>query len=129
MKRIILLLLISLAACACADKEEIPVTGIVGTWNWISTTGGIAGVTETPESTGNEIKLEITLDSIKTYLNGTLTSEVKYSLQRKKSVLFGELREMIILEDGYRKMIDRKENNLVLTDDCYDCFMSEYVKE
>jgi len=129
MKRVILLVLIGLAVSFCTEKEEVPVTNVVGTWNWISSTGGIAGVTETPESTGKEIKLVITQDSFKTYENGELTSESNYTIEIKESLLFGELREMIILEDGFCKMISRNSNKLVLVDDCYDCFTSEYVKE
>lgn len=129
MKRIMLLVLIGLAVWCCTEKDEVPVTGIVGTWNWISSTGGIAGVTETPESTGNKIVLVISMDSIKTYINGVLSSESKYTIETKESLLFGEPREMIIYEDGFRKMIDRSGSHLALIDDCYDCFTSEYVKE
>ena len=129
MKRVILLVLIGLAVSFCTEKEEVPVTNIVGTWNWISSTGGIAGVTETPESTGKEIKLVITQDSFKTYENGELTSESTYTIAIRVSLLFGEQRVMIIEENGFQRMIERTGNRLVLTDDCYDCFTSEYVKE
>ena len=129
MKRMILLALIGLVVSFCAEKEDIPVTNIVGTWNWISSTGGIAGVTETPEATGKTIQLMITQDSFRTYENGELTSESNYTIETKESLLYGELREMIILEDGFCKMIIRNGNKLVLVDDCYDCFISEYVKE
>lgn len=64
----------------------------VGTWNWVSTNGGLNNVNETPQNTGKTIKLTFTNDNkynivengktvnegtYKTYLDVTNTDHVQ----------------------------------------------------
>lgn len=41
------------ALCCSNSDENLNDNQLIGNWNWKSSTGGIAGVTITPESTGN----------------------------------------------------------------------------
>ena len=73
MKKILLfLILIAILGINCSrdnDEEEIN-SAIIGEWNWIKSTGGFAGGTYTPESTGENRMLIISSDSIKYFTNG-----------------------------------------------------------
>lgn len=64
------ILLVSLAGCT---KDENMVQnstksstsiGLVGTWSWLRSSGSIAEVTVTPESTGNTMIIEFTAEGV-----------------------------------------------------------------
>ncbi|WP_111708448.1 hypothetical protein [Lutibacter citreus] len=129
MKNIILSILVLSVFFSCSNDDESLNDNLVGNWNWKSSSGGIAGITETPETTGNTINLEITKDSIFNYLNGTLSGKTAYTIETKESLLFNEMSDMIIRENGFRQIINISKDQLILVGDCYDCFSSEYVKE
>ena len=129
MKKTIFLILIGITIFSCSSDDKNSNTNLIGVWNWTGSSGGIAGTNETPESTGNTIKLEIMSNSIRSYLNDNLTSETSYTIEIKESLLFIEPREMIIFENGLRQIINLDGNNLTLIGDCNDCFTSGYEKE
>ena len=102
---------------------------IQGTWSWIESSGGIQGSSETPESSGNTIKLEISNDVIKKYINGSLVSSLSYELETNSSIIFGEPMVMIAYENQFNQTIILEENKLILVDECLDCFQNSYEKE
>ncbi len=130
MKNYFLLLFIGIALLSCSsDDDNSAKTQLIGNWNWTESSGGIDGRTETPTSTGNIIKLEISYSSVKRYVNGNLQSELSYSIETRESMIFGEQREMIIYENQFNQTISLRGNQLVLYDECNDCFQSEYERE
>ncbi|MDT0689900.1 hypothetical protein RM549_08890 [Salegentibacter sp. F188] len=128
MRNIILLTIIGLTILSCS-KDNNPDPELIGRWIWEGSSGGIAGITETPESTGDNRELDISADSIKSYLNGTLNFQTAYSTETRESVIFNEPREMVIQENGFRQIIEFSGGKLILIGDCYDCYISEYIKE
>lgn len=129
MKKYILLIAVGFSIWSCSVNDEKTTADLTGNWTWTGSSGGIAGTTETPESTGDERKLEISTDSIKSYLNGALYLKTKYTVETRESLLFQEPRNMIISEHGFKQVIDFDGDSLILTDDCYDCFTNGYKKE
>jgi hypothetical protein len=82
MKNYFLLLFIGITFLNCSnDDDNTQESQLAGTWNWVESSGGIDGRTETPNSTGNSMKIEISNNSIKRYLNGNLESELNYSTE------------------------------------------------
>lgn len=128
-KNSILLAIIGMTILSCSQSDDISNTSLIGEWNWIGSTGGIAGITETPQTTGENRKLKISTDSIKSYQNGALNFQTKYSIEVDESLIFNETREMIIQENGFKQILNISENTLILIGDCNDCFTSEYKKE
>tara|TARA_R110000868_G_scaffold105474_2_gene289807 strand:- start:72 stop:467 length:396 start_codon:yes stop_codon:yes gene_type:complete len=131
MKKILLfLILIAILGINCSrdnDEEEIN-SAIIGEWNWIKSTGGFAGGTYTPESTGENRMLIISSDSIKYFTNGDLLSKIKYTIELRD--IYGESHEMIVPEFlGITQFFELNENKLTLIDYCNDCFVNEYMKE
>jgi hypothetical protein len=129
MHKYILLILVGFSIWSCSVNDKKTSAEIIGTWNWIGSSGGLAGTTETPESTGDERKLVITTDSIKSYLNGALNLKTKYKVETRQSLLFNEPRKMLISGNGFRQIIDFDGKSLVLIGDCNDCFTDGYKKE
>ena len=129
MKKIIFLLCIGITFISCSNDDDGTTTQLNGTWNWIQSSGGITGGTDTPESTGNTMRLEITNSVVKSYKNGDLVSERNYTIESGESLIFGEQRQMIVYEDQFKQTFVVSENTLSLYDECNDCFVSEYERE
>lgn len=113
---------------SCSNDDHDIDDQVLGNWEWIQSSGGIAGTTETPDSTGNSIMLEITRTAIKQFINGTLSFETGYSIKSQESTIFGGIRNMIIYENGFKQSFERVGNKLFLSGECNDCFLSEYEK-
>ncbi len=111
------------------DNSDIGLDSIVGNWVWVRSSGGIAGTTETPESTGKNVRLEITNDSTRTFVNGNLVSSQKYTLETRESLLFKAPRTMKVSEEGFRTIVEFDNGNLILIGDCFDCMSSVYKRE
>ena len=129
MKNFILLAIIGLTILGCSKDDDNSKINLIGNWNWERSSGGIAGTTESPQSTGQSRKLIISSDSIKGYLNGNLNFKTRYTIENGESLIFNEPREMIIQENGFRQILNLTGNRLILIGDCNDCFIDEYIKE
>lgn len=114
--------------CSNTDDDNT-FTSIQGQWQWEHSSGGFTGENLTPENTGEQRRLIITADSIKTYVNQTLSYKSAYSIAKKTSVLYNDTRTMIIDDNGSKSIITLEANNLKLTHDCFDCFTDVYVRE
>ena len=56
-----IIILFALIIASCTKDNTTPTYGsstLIGQWNWVFSCGGIAGVTYTPKSTGETIKIE-----------------------------------------------------------------------
>lgn len=129
MKKIFLYLLILGTLASCSKKDNFQAsTDLLGTWNWVKSTGGISGTVETPESTGNQITLEITEDTYKKFVNGNLEIEQSYVIVKGQSIWTPVISDLIILEDDSKLSVDISGDKLILYEECYDCFQNEYIK-
>lgn len=130
MKKIYCLVLVIFMLSGCTSKKintEEP--DISGMWNWIESFGGIAGILETPESTGNTIQLDITSSTINRYVNGELESSLSYIIETGESGILGGVQEMIVYENDFRQSFILNQNMLLLYDECDDCFVHEFERE
>jgi hypothetical protein len=118
------LLVVVFNSCSKNDGEEI-----VGNWRWVQSSGGMAGIIETPVSTGKNILLIITEDEIQTYENDSLKETTGYTIKYGNSLL-QDMKTLIIVKDqGVNQSFEINDDHLVLYDECYDCYVSEYTKE
>ena len=129
MRKITCLILVLFSIIGCSSETSTTKNNsIVGKWNWVESSGGIDGRTETPKSTGKTIQLEISNSKIKKYVDGALVSENTYSIQTGPSIFGGE-KKLIVYENEWKQSFSRADNQLFLNDECYDCFQNKYVKE
>lgn len=125
-----LLLIIIFVSCSNNNDDDDSIDNqLVGSWNWLESSGGIAGTTTTPASTGNTMTMVISNNSLKQFTNGNLTLQTNYTIEVRKSEIFGGQREMIIYENGFKKSFEIKGDKLTLFDECSDCFQSMYEKQ
>jgi hypothetical protein len=131
MKNLIFIFIAILFLSCEKNNDSLSNWNLIGQWNWVKSSGGIAGMTYTPNSTGKNRVLEFSATTLKIYENGLLTAETSYSIQIKKST--NNLSESILV---YAKpfMISQafvlESNKLYLNDyECNDCFASEYSRK
>lgn len=129
MKKHILLIGIALATLGCSNNDESQSPTLSGNYIWLESSGGVDGRTETPATTGNTKEIIISNGSIKQYLNSALVSEQSFVIETMESEFFGGEREMIIYENGFKQSILWDGNQLILEDECNDCYLNKYKKE
>jgi hypothetical protein len=111
------------------EKENTP--ELFSTWNWQISTGGIAGISYTPESTGEQIKIEFSPDFMyREYVNGQLVFETEFQITRAESIYQTEPAWVIKYNDrSVNQSYEIRDNNsLTLFDEVYDGFVHEYKK-
>lgn len=109
-------------------KEEIvaqnSTSTLTGEWRWVSSTGGIAGTTITPETAGYERKLVLTNDmTYSRYKDNVLQNSGKFEITKEKSIYKTELVDFIKFDDGTKSVIQgNTSDELLLADNFYDGF-------
>mgnify|MGYP001814671050 CR=1 FL=1 len=126
--RYLLIPILAVLMLTGCSKDTVEGNDLLGTWQWVETSGGMDGTIESPQTTGNDILLEITETSIKRYINGDLESDLTYTLQTGESIRGGQ-REIISYENDWKQSVELSGNQLILYDECYDCYQHEYIKE
>ncbi|MGH2624917.1 MAG: hypothetical protein ACRDE7_14715 [Sphingobacterium sp.] len=115
-----------LVGCS-SNKVGSKSINLEGNWRWVEKSGGYAGRTTTPETTNEEIHLQITKDSIFYYNSGELVSQQSYELIQTQSLL--DKKNYWSFKGSDPKVLLEKTNNLlIIREDCYDCFTNKYEK-
>jgi len=127
MKIFVTFLLISILSGCHSSKVGSKVLNIEGNWRWIEKSGGFAGRKTTPESTNQQMSLQITKDSMFYYTSGELVSKQAYQLVRSQSLL-DKKDHWTIKGSEPKVLIDKTDNFLIIREDCYDCFINKYEK-
>jgi hypothetical protein len=131
MKRISLIIFFVGIFCSCSVEVEEKVfePEMFGRWEWVKSTGGIDGRTETPASTGEQITIEFLIGTYKKYVDGKLSEEMTYKIDVGESMISGENSVIIIYQNGWKQSVEFENDNLILQDECSDCFRNEYTLE
>lgn len=131
MKKLLFTFFAFIFILSCRGEDEIDTAFLLGNWNWISTTGGIGNINETPTSTGKTIVLNFTADnkySITT--NGTVTSSGSFSLYKDiTNTDHSEKTFISFSNDGTKILANYSDTNLQLVDDSNDGLIYIYEKE
>lgn len=129
MKNFFIILSLFLLIYSC-DNDETDIKDLNGKWVWLSSSGGISGETYTPESTGKIKIIEFTSDSVfRSYQNDTLVAETKYHLVKSKSIYNQDTTYIITYDNqSMNQSFSFERQNLLLKDECFDCFESFYKK-
>lgn len=109
------------------DTNENRNKTLIGKWNWIESSGGIAGQTYTPQSTGDVITIEFDNDfTYRQYRNNVLNIVTKYELKSVEG--YNEL--FIFYENGNPASIitSLDKSTLILTDYISDGYVNTYRK-
>lgn len=112
---------------SCSKEESSKEnTELQGYWEWVSSTGGIAGITLTPESTKTRKSIYIGNDFISFYEGGRQRVDT-FVIQNKKSIYNHKEVPMLVFEN-YHKSFEVKGDILELRDEVYDGFVHIYKR-
>ena len=129
---VLLIVLPMLVSCASQNTESPNNDqNMTGTWVWISSSGGIAGTTNTPKTTGKNIDLKITTDSkYFIYTNGILSSQGTYNLETQNCIHDHTDKKVLIFSNDESMMIEKIDTfNLFLSDENFDGFTNSYTRK
>ncbi|MDP4290725.1 MAG: hypothetical protein Q8908_06560 [Bacteroidota bacterium] len=117
--------------CQKENAEHSMNTGLVGRWEWVSTTGGLAGVHQTPQTLGYTYWVEFTKDSLyRVYdKNRILVSSNPYSLFKEISIFDNKEHEMIKADNLIRSSFVVRNDTLFLRQEVMDGFDEVFVGE
>ena len=136
-----LFLIISIALCGCttADREPESTTGdqeqaaLNGKWQWVRSTGSIAGITVTPQNSGRTMEIEFTSDKVfNKYVDNQLVYTSPYTVQLKDSII--QYTTLALFESvglGFDHQVEQQfsiidKSTLLLLDPCCDNFTFEF---
>ncbi|MBT8183443.1 MAG: hypothetical protein KJN76_01275 [Eudoraea sp.] len=117
-------------------SENEPITSLTGNWQWIRSTGSIAGITVTPQNSGRTMEIEFTADGIfNKYVDNQLVYTSPFVLSEKDSTI--QYTTLALFESvglGFDHQIEQqysisKDNTLSLIDPCCDNFTFEFVSK
>jgi hypothetical protein len=119
-----------LAGCSTSTSSEadLELAWLLGRWEWVSSTGGIAGWTLTPESTGQTRSVEFGADGImRTVVDGetVLVEEFHVGVGADDGQFDG--RTVLLLPGGREVGVTvPSQGRLRLDEGCCDLFVHEY---
>ncbi|MBC5837433.1 hypothetical protein [Flavobacterium muglaense] len=129
MKKCLASIILVFVLAGCSSTVEPGTKALVGSWEWVESSGGLAGTTTSPSSTASSRQIVITATTIQYYLDGSLLQTDSYSIQTKKSI-FGGDKQMLVYESGRpSQSFEVDDNKLFLNDECNDCYQSEYDRK
>jgi hypothetical protein len=117
-------------SCFCFScSKELPAP-LAGSWKWEKSSGGIAGITDTPASTGKTINLIITSDSkYYLYTSDTLTSSGTFTIMTRNCIHDHSDKPVMHFSDPVMDDLMIEElsyNSLTLSDDAYDGWIIKF---
>ena len=135
MRKILFSLFIIVGLLNCEKESQIS-KGLIGTWEWISTDGGLFPIRESPSTTGNTFLLKFVDDKkIVIYGNDIEFFSGNYTIEKENSIYSGELEDYIRIDGDCQihylvinGIIKIGDNFLTISDNCYDGFGSSYKR-
>lgn len=126
---IILSSILSLSCSVESNVGDLNSNSIIGTWTWQKSVGGIAGSTETPESTGIQKKIVFTSEGkVMVYNNNVEITNTTYEIKKGTSI-FDEKERSLIVFDGMTYVVQFIDaHNLTIADNFADGYSSDYKR-
>jgi hypothetical protein len=132
-----LIVILSMFFVSCAKENvvdtrvyvDIP-KNLVGNWNWVSTSGGIAGSLSTPETTGETRRVEFDDNSnFRYYVNDILKSDHTFKIEKSRSITGNDSALIAYsLLSPRQSIMFRGSDTLILFDECFDCYEHYFIR-
>ncbi len=113
----------------CKKTGSSSLSQICHNWEWIQSAGGIGGVVQTPQSEGYTQSIVFDEEGIYTkYQDNTVVRSGTYNIIRAVSELDDIEYDMVVFDDGSQPQAVTllNDNELVLREECFDCFTHTY---
>jgi hypothetical protein len=134
---------VSMIFSSCRKDISLPdpsLSKLFGSWEWVQTSGGLAGQIKNPATEGQTQSVEFSSTGIyKLFINGEQKSKTKYSLSYLTAVHNADSPVLVTYENlgsGHQSddivkqyLTFKGEDTLYLNDECVDCFNYVYVRK
>jgi hypothetical protein len=131
--KIIALYLFGLLLFSCGDENPNLDNSnkLLGKWDWVESTGGLAGMIYTPKSTGNSKMLEFNDSICFYYVDAKLQNKRKFEIKKIKYTNEIDSVNMIEYDNSsiLQQVTFRSNDTLVLIDNCFDCYVNVYKRK
>jgi len=127
---VLIAFLLSLSCCSILGSNSNH-SDIVGNWKWIKSTGGFAGHTITPDSTGySQQQLHFSKDHKFLFFQAdTLVTSGQYSLSNQSGNIIINYNAATGSDLPDQWIEFNKNDTLILKDRCADCYTSTYRRK
>ena len=134
MKRLILAVAFAMGIFGCHNGDDSPENAsteslIIGQWEWLQSTGGIAGWTLTPATEGYNQQIEFeTNGNFSRYVADTLNENTLYTITDGETIYSSAPGKVIQYKEKSitQAILSVRNDTLVLGDNCHDCFIHSY---
>jgi len=122
--------LTSMAFLGCGDSLAEAGQELVGSWNWVESSGGIAGITMTPESTGGTMMLRFHPEGmVELVQNDAVERSVAFTTTATKEASTWEILYEAPLFGGFESQTAALTGDtLILADGCCDGFVYRFER-
>jgi hypothetical protein len=122
--------LVAATVLSCDGGAAPAVPELIGTWEWVGTSGGIAGDSRLPGPDDPRVTVEFSTDGTATFRrDGEVAREQRYRLASEGTIFASEDQPVLYFdaEDlGRVVRIDETGRTLTLSDNVYDGFSLDY---
>lgn len=127
MKNLILIFILILTACSSNGIKD----SLTGEWEWIESSGGIAGELITKDSEGYSSTIVFKDDSVSFFRNSSLLGSTSFSIEEGRSIYSSEPVNFINYnsEKSDEVIIYLTEDSLLIGDNNYDGYTSLYIRK
>jgi hypothetical protein len=104
---------------------------LIGSWNWLNSSGGFTGMSySSPETTGEIKRIEFDANNnYKFYINEVLKSDRKFQIEKGETITSQDSALIINNIFWARQSITFRSNDtLILFDECYDCYEHYFIR-
>lgn len=133
MRKFIGILLLSIFISSCSISSGPTATNLsekdlIGEWRLIRISGGFAGTTTEYGENDERFVVEFKKSDFVSSKDGKELKSARYKVVLGKSIRSTEDVPLIIYETGEKQSFEFRDGNLFLFDECYDCFVHEYIR-
>jgi hypothetical protein len=113
---VIVLALVGFTGCTKDSSVDSSAADLVGNWEWVKSSGGIAGIVQTPKTLGYTYSVTYTKDG--RYLqydkDGKLAYDESYVISQATSILDNKERNMVTLDASTMFSFEIRNDSLFL---------------
>ena len=113
----------------CKKTGVSPFSMLYHRWEWVQSSGGIAGVVQTPQSEGYTRAIAFTEEGVFTvYQDNAAIISSTYTIIRAESILDNQEYDMIVFENALLEsaIIQLSGDTLILREEVFDGFTHTY---
>lgn len=127
MKRVVVWVVL-LAACRSAGTEPAQ-EALSGTWEWVGSSGGIAGRSVTPASEGYTVRFSFSGNQLSIFRNDSLRATAQFTV-RDDEVTYQPSISVFGFDGGIdtQTFVDLPGDTIMLNDPCCDRFSHRFVR-